>query len=82
MAQQSLETPVRSRRFELRARPGDRLVLGGHRLDGAEREGEVLEVGEDGRPPYRVRWGVNGHVSTVYPGPDAQIECLERTSRR
>jgi hypothetical protein len=66
-----------ARRFELRARPGDRLVLGGHHLDGAKHDAEVLEVGEEGRPPYRVRWGVNGHVSTVYPGSDAQIERLE-----
>jgi hypothetical protein len=58
-------------------------VLGGHRLDESDRDGEILTtIGGDERPPYRMRWGVNGRVSTIYPGPDAQIERLERTSPR
>jgi hypothetical protein len=72
----------RARGFELPARPGDRLVPGGHHRDGSTRDAEILEVSEEGRPPYRVRWEVNGHVSTVYAGSDARIERLERTSPR
>jgi hypothetical protein len=79
------EGPLRSKdeprrapaRAQLRARPGDHLVLGGHRLGESDRDGEILEaIGADGRPPYRVRWGVNSHVSTVYPGSGTHIERL------
>lgn len=27
----------------------------------------------DGSPPYVVRWLVNGHETTVYPGSDAVV---------
>jgi len=34
------------------------------------RDGEILEVhGEDGGPPYLVRWSDSGHESLVFPGP-------------
>ena len=37
------------------------------------REGEVLEVqGDDGAPPYLVRWS-DGHEGLTYPGPDAYV---------
>jgi hypothetical protein len=52
---------------------GDRLVVRGHHVGDAERDGEVLEVlGEDG--PYRVRWSDDGHESLLYPGSDVYIE--------
>ena len=31
----------------------------------------------DGSPPYVVRWLDNGHVATVFPGPDAFIVTPE-----
>ena len=41
----------------LRAAPGDRLVVQAHHQGESERDGEILKVhGEDGAPPYLVRW--------------------------
>ena len=57
----------------MRANPGDRLIVEGRTDTAHRREGEILEVhGEDGSPPYMVRWD-DGHEGTVYPGPDAHI---------
>jgi hypothetical protein len=61
----------------LRAQPGDRLVIRAHHSDEAEHDGEILEVlGEDGAPPYLVRWEEDGHVSRLYPGSDAYVQRL------
>jgi Domain of unknown function (DUF1918) len=59
----------------LRAEPGDRLVIRAHHQGEPERDAEVLEVlGEEGAPPYVVRWQDDGHVSRLYPGSDAYVE--------
>jgi hypothetical protein len=61
----------------LRAQPGDRLVIRAHHTGEAQRDGEILEVlGEDGAPPYVVRWEDDGHVSQLYPGDDAFVQHL------
>jgi len=61
----------------LRATPGDRLIVHGHRLGEPQRDGEIVEVlGVDGAPPFLVRWSDDGHVSTLFPGPDASVEHL------
>jgi len=60
----------------LRAEPGDRLVVRGHRQGEPERDAEVLKVlGENGAPPYLVRWE-DGHESEVFPGSDVFIQHL------
>ena len=60
----------------LRASPGDRLVVQGHRQGEPERDAEVIEVlGDDGAPPYLVRWE-DGHDSEIFPGPDISIQHL------
>lgn len=57
--------------------PGDRLVIRGHHQGEPERDAEVLEVlGDEGAPPYVVRWQDDGHVSRLYPGSDAYVEHL------
>lgn len=62
----------------LRARPGDRLVVRGHRQGEQPRDGEIQKVlGEDGGPPYVVRWE-DGHESEVFPGSDIFIQHFER----
>jgi hypothetical protein len=62
----------------LRARPGDRLVIHAHHTGEAERDGEILEVlGEDGAPPFVIRWEADGHVSRLYPGPDAYVQHFD-----
>jgi hypothetical protein len=61
----------------LRARPGDRLVIRAHHTGEAQHDGEILEVlGEDGAPPFVVRWEEDGHVSRLYPGDDAFVQHL------
>ena len=68
-----------SSRSVLRAEAGDRLVIRGHHQGEPQRDAEVLEVlGEDGAPPYLVRWQDDGHVSRLYPGSDAYVEHLHR----
>ena len=62
----------------LKAAPGDRLVIRGHHVGEHERDGEILEVlGEDGAPPYVVRWEDTGHVSHLYPSSDAYVQHSE-----
>lgn len=61
----------------LRAQPGDRLVVHGHRLGEPERDGEILAVlGAGGRPPFRVRWEDTGAVTLLYPGSDVYVDHL------
>lgn len=58
----------------LRARPGNRLVIRGHRLGEPTRDGEILEVGEGGAPPFLVRWSDTGRTTLLFPGPDAYVD--------
>jgi Domain of unknown function (DUF1918) len=63
----------------LRASPGDRLVIHGHRAGEPERDGEIVEVlGEGGAPRFMVRWSDDGHVSRFYPSSDAYVEHLKQ----
>ena len=65
-----------------RVRVGDRLVVRAHRQGEPQRDAEILEVlGEDGGPPFRVRWSDNGHETIVYPGSDVYVERLVPTRR-
>lgn len=62
----------------LRASPGDRLVVRGHRQGEQPRDGEILKVlGEGGAPPYLVRWE-DGHESEVFPGSDIFIQHFKQ----
>jgi hypothetical protein len=66
----------------MKARVGDRLVVRRHRAGDVERRGEVLEVrGEDGAPPYLVRWS-DGHESILVPGSETSIEPPAAGGRR
>ncbi len=63
----------------MRAKPGDQLVIKGHRVGERERHAEILEVrGERGGPPYEVRWSEDGHEAVVWPGSDAMIKHKRR----
>ncbi len=54
---------------------GDRLVVHSVHVGEAGRDGEILEVhGENGGPPFLVRWSDNGHESLFFPGPDAVVQ--------
>lgn len=59
----------------MRAQVGDRLLIKGHRVGHVMRVAEILEVrGEEGEPPFVVRWEDTGREAIVFPGPDAIIE--------
>lgn len=61
----------------LRAVPGDRLVIRGHHLGEPDRDAEIIEVrGDDGAPPFLVRWSDDGRVSLFYPGSDAHVDKI------
>jgi hypothetical protein len=58
----------------MHATVGDRLIVHGQHVDDAVREGAILEVrGQNGEPPYVVRWNDTGHEGLVFPGPDAEV---------
>jgi len=58
----------------MKANVGDFLVIKGTTVDQTDQCGEITEVrSPDGAPPYVVRWLSSGHVTTVYPGPDAIV---------
>ena len=66
----------------LHARPGDRLVIHGHRLGEPERDGEILAVlGAEGGPPFRVRWEDTGAETLLFPGSDASVDHLVHEAR-
>ena len=63
------------------ARPGDELVIKGHRTSQPDRKGEVLETrGANGGPPFVVRWDDTGHTTMLYPGTDCEIHAMRRRS--
>jgi hypothetical protein len=67
----------------MRASIGDRLVIKGHHLGEPDQGAEILEVrGEDGEPPYRVRWDDDGHEGLVFPGNDAVVERVRHRQHR
>lgn len=58
----------------MRATVGDQLHVHSKHVDEAEKYGEIIEVlGEDGEPPYKVRYN-DGHEGLVFPGGDCVIE--------
>lgn len=64
----------------MKANAGDRIVILGHRVGEPIRSAVVLEArGDDGGPPYRVRWSDDGHESLFFPGSDAFVEPAELT---
>jgi len=59
--------------MDMHANKGDRLMVEGRTVGAQPREGEIVEVrGQDGAPPYVVRW-TDGHEGLTYPGPDAHV---------
>ena len=62
-------------------RPGDVVVVEGHRVGEGRRIGEILEVvGEPGHEHYRVRWD-DDRESVFYPSSDAVIHHSTRRRR-
>jgi hypothetical protein len=66
----------------MRAKPGDRLVIKGHRVGEDEKSAEILEVkGDHDTARYLVRWG-DGHEGWIYPGNDAVVEHPKKARPR
>ena len=60
----------------MKARVGDELVVKGLHVGDGDRRGVITEVhGEDGSPPYLVRWS-DGHESSFFPSSDTVVEHL------
>ncbi len=58
-----------------RAQPGDTLVIDGAGMAGLPRTGTIIAVtGQDGKPPYLVRWTAGDYESRISPGPGARVE--------
>ncbi|WP_158881044.1 DUF1918 domain-containing protein [Amycolatopsis anabasis] len=58
----------------MRATVGDEIHVHGRTVGSGDRRGEIVEVrGEDGSPPYLVRFD-DGHERLVFPGPDCEVE--------
>jgi hypothetical protein len=59
----------------MKAKVGDRIVVRGHRVGEGERDAKIIEIhGQDGAPPYLVRWTSDGHEGLLFPGSDVTIE--------
>ena len=59
----------------MRGSVGDRILIKGHHVGEPDRDAEILEVhGEEGAPPYVVRWSDDGHEGLFFPGPDAVVQ--------
>ncbi|WP_329395882.1 DUF1918 domain-containing protein [Streptomyces melanogenes] len=57
----------------MRATEGDQLVQHGRVVGQHDKTGEIVQVlGENGTPPYRVRFP-DGHESIMAPGPDCAV---------
>lgn len=58
----------------MHASVGDQIVIRSAHVDEVVRTGDILEVrGQNGEPPFLVRWSDSGHEALIFPGPDAQV---------
>ena len=68
----------------MRAQVGDELIVRGRHVGDEDREGMITEIhGENGAPPYMVRWK-DGHESVFFPSSDTLVEhrpARERPAR-
>ncbi len=58
----------------MHANVGDKLLVHGRTVGQHDRVAEVTEVlGQQGTPPYRVRFEDDGHEALMSPGPDTVV---------
>ncbi len=61
----------------MKAQVGDELVVKGAHVGDVQRRGVIIEVhGQDGAPPYLVRWS-DGHESSFFPSSDTVVEHVK-----
>ena len=62
----------------MQAHVGDHIVVHSTHQGEPERTGEVLEVrGDEGGPPYLVKWQPDGHTALFYPAGTAAVVPAE-----
>lgn len=62
----------------MHATVGDRILVHGRTVGSGEQHGEIVEVrGEDGQPPYLVRFE-DGHEGLIFPGSDCEVDSPSR----
>jgi hypothetical protein len=67
----------------MHAEIGDELIIEGHRVGEPRRTGKVEEVrGQNGGPPYRVRWDDTGRSTLMFPGSDCHIKQIGETKNQ
>lgn len=82
-ARRGAAEPKKAALPQLRAYPGDRLIIRGHHLGEPDRDAEILEAqGEAGGPPFRVLWSDSGREGLLFPGTDAVIDHIAKPRRR
>jgi hypothetical protein len=65
----------------MNAEVGSQIVVRGRKVGAPTRHGVVVAVrGEDGGPPYLVKWDGDPAEHLYYPGADALISARPRTS--
>ncbi|WP_328947253.1 DUF1918 domain-containing protein [Streptomyces sp. NBC_00250] len=58
----------------MQANVGDKLLVHGRTVGHHDRTAQVLQVlGENGTPPYRVKFDDDGHEALMSPGPDTVV---------
>jgi len=58
----------------MQAQAGDELTVRGRHQGDEDRHGTIIRVdGQDGAPPYLVRWR-DGHESVFFPAAGAEVE--------
>jgi hypothetical protein len=66
----------------MKARVGDELIVKGLHVGDADRRGVITEIhGEDGAPPYLVRWS-DGHESSFFPTSGIMVEHVRLPADR
>jgi hypothetical protein len=66
----------------MKARVGDELIVKGLHVGDADRQGVITEIhGEDGAPPYLVRWS-DGHESSFFPASGTMVEHVRLPADR
>lgn len=59
----------------MHASVGDEIHVHGRTVGSSDQRGEIIEVrGENGRPPYVVRF-TDGHEALFVPGSDCEVEA-------
>ena len=58
----------------MQAQAGDELTVRGRHEGDQDRHGTIVRVeGENGAPPYLVRWR-DGHETVFFPAADAEVQ--------